>query len=242
MIVSHKHKFIFLKTRKTAGTSIEIFLSKFCSEDCIVTQLYEDEEKIRADIGGRPAQNFSKPWTKYTINDWAKMLTRRRLRRSLRVFNPHMHATKAKALLGDEIWNEYFKFCFERNPWSKTVSDYHWELVKEGKSDVGFESYLNKKSHTHIDWNAYTIDGSIAVDYIGRYEYLMEDMKSICDRIGIPFDKKLPRAKSFSKEKRDYKSYYNDAQIERVAQMFENEINAFGFEFGNNDSRLPFIK
>ncbi|MEL6382956.1 MAG: chondroitin 4-O-sulfotransferase, partial [Cyanobacteria bacterium J06626_18] len=30
MIISHEYKFIFLKTRKTAGTSIEIALSKFC--------------------------------------------------------------------------------------------------------------------------------------------------------------------------------------------------------------------
>ena len=30
MIVSHEHKFIFLKTKKTAGTSIELALSELC--------------------------------------------------------------------------------------------------------------------------------------------------------------------------------------------------------------------
>jgi hypothetical protein len=39
MIVSHKYKFIFLKTKKTAGTSIEISLSRYCDEDDIITPL-----------------------------------------------------------------------------------------------------------------------------------------------------------------------------------------------------------
>ena len=33
MIISHKHKFIFLKTRKTAGTSVQIALSGICDQD-----------------------------------------------------------------------------------------------------------------------------------------------------------------------------------------------------------------
>ena len=32
MIISHKHKFIFFKTRKTAGTSLQIALSEFCED------------------------------------------------------------------------------------------------------------------------------------------------------------------------------------------------------------------
>ena len=39
MIVSHKHKFIFLKTKKTAGTSIELALTKLCGDDDIITPL-----------------------------------------------------------------------------------------------------------------------------------------------------------------------------------------------------------
>jgi hypothetical protein len=30
VIVSHRHRFIFIKTTKTAGTSVEMFLRQFC--------------------------------------------------------------------------------------------------------------------------------------------------------------------------------------------------------------------
>ena len=39
MIVSHRHRFIFVKSRKTAGTSIEVFLSQVCGPEDIVTPI-----------------------------------------------------------------------------------------------------------------------------------------------------------------------------------------------------------
>lgn len=39
MIVSHRHRFIFVKTLKTAGTSIEVFLSPVCGPADVVTPI-----------------------------------------------------------------------------------------------------------------------------------------------------------------------------------------------------------
>ena len=37
MIISHKHNFIFIKTRKTAGSSVELYLENFCGPDDIIS-------------------------------------------------------------------------------------------------------------------------------------------------------------------------------------------------------------
>ena len=47
MIISHKYKFIFIKTSKTAGSSIELYLSKYCGKNDIIIPMAN--EKIEWD-------------------------------------------------------------------------------------------------------------------------------------------------------------------------------------------------
>src|SRR5690554_5738319 len=44
MIVSHRHKFIFIKTKKTAGTSIELALRQICGPEDIISPVREDRD------------------------------------------------------------------------------------------------------------------------------------------------------------------------------------------------------
>ena len=57
MIVSHRHKFVFMKTRKTAGTSIEIALSEHCGPSDIVSPNDPADEELRSKLGFTGPQN-----------------------------------------------------------------------------------------------------------------------------------------------------------------------------------------
>jgi len=50
MIVSRRHRFIFIKTHKTAGTSIEISLSRYCGASDIVSK---DRHRVRSLVDKR---------------------------------------------------------------------------------------------------------------------------------------------------------------------------------------------
>ncbi|WP_372922303.1 hypothetical protein [Roseovarius sp.] len=40
MIISHKFRFIFVETRKTAGTSVAAYLSQYCGDGYALTPVY----------------------------------------------------------------------------------------------------------------------------------------------------------------------------------------------------------
>ena len=58
MIASYSHNFIFLKTRKVGGTSLEIVLSSWCRDRDICSPVLPEDEELRQQMGGS-ARNFS---------------------------------------------------------------------------------------------------------------------------------------------------------------------------------------
>ncbi len=230
MIVSHSHKFIFIKTNKTAGTSIEIALSKFCGDKDIITPISPKDEKIRTQLGHRGPQNYLVPFHDYAFRDWIRFL----LRGKRRKFYNHISAKEIKRLVGEEIWNHYYKFCFERNPWDRVISLYYWRYNAQQREtisefiDSGALRALKRKGI-----EAYSIDGEISVDRVCLYENLEEELESVCNRqLDITERVNLPKVKSsFRKDRRHYREILSNDDKEKIAKMFSKEIAAFGYEY-----------
>ena len=230
MIISHRHKFIFLKTTKTAGTSIEIALSKFCGPEDIITPITKEDEKIRRELGYPGPQNYlASPW-KYGPKDIAALLLKKRKKRA---FYNHIPATAVRPQVSKEVWDGYFKFCVERNPWDRAVSFYYWKNRAEPR--IPFSEWAASNAPVILKksgFGVYTIDGTVVVDKVCRFEALAEELESVRLRLGIPEPLELPRAKSrFRKDHATYHGNYSDPEKARIAEIFSDEIRLFGYEF-----------
>ena len=241
MIVCHEYKFIFLKTRKTAGTSIEAALAPLCGPSDIITPISPKDEPLRgADAGPRNYRGHFNPLPELFVPGCDKTRTIRDAWRGRKYFN-HMSAAQICNRLGRATWDSYFKFCFERNPWDKMVSRFHWD--NRGKEvPLTWDEFL-AKGEFRSDVGLYTIDNELAVDFVGQYDRLQEDLNVAMNRLGIAAEIKLPRAKSghrpssegrknedHKKDKSSYSGYYSDRDRAIVAAAFAREIDLFGYE------------
>ncbi len=228
MIISHKYRFIFLKTNKTAGTSIEIALSKFCGEKDIITPISLEDEQIRKSLGFRNPQNYFIPVRQYTLFDWIRLFYGRR-----KTFYNHISARNVKKLIDDDVWNSYFKFCFERNPWDRVISLYYWKCRKDTR--ISISEFIDSQMPRRLikkGRELYSIDGKQAVDKIYLYENLKEAMEDIADRLDIPETIHLPQAKShYRKGKRHYRDLLTRADADKITMMFCKEIAQFGYNY-----------
>lgn len=230
MIISHKHNFIFLKTSKTAGTSIEIALSKFCGPNDVITPISSEDEKLRSELGYRGPQNYLPD----DSNNCARSIIRKLLRQKQhRKFYNHIKAKKVKPLVGNLVWNNYFKFCVVRNPWDRVVSQYYWRCKSEPRPSIsefleaGAMRSLKRKSE-----GVYLINQKVATNSFCRFENLLEDLEDIREKIGLPESLNLPQAKAgYRKGKKNYRDILSESEKNKVAEFFSDEIELLGYKF-----------
>lgn len=129
----------------------------------------------------------------------------------------HEGAARVREFVGDDVWRDYFKFTFERNPWDKVFSLYcmqmdpdhwrrdegsHWTRARSAlrgriyeRRKPTFRQWLLRKNrgffHTPLPvylGYLYFTEGVLAMDFIGRFESLHQDFAKITERIGIDVD------------------------------------------------------
>jgi hypothetical protein len=164
----------------------------------------------------------------------------------------HMPAKSIKKIVGDNIWNEYYKFCTIRNPFDKAVSAFYWsrnsnpdEYITRAKRK--FSRFLREKSKTFLRWeferwlrgggidvlidrDKYVIDGEICVDSFIKFESLIEDVENVCDNLGIKRSVNLPHLKGGTRNRKyTTADHYSNESFKMVKRKFEYEIERFGY-------------
>lgn len=212
MIISHKYKFIFIKTRKTAGTSLEVYLSNFCGEDDILTPIFPHVEphmaknyegyfnhisasEVKAKVG-------EKIWKEYFVfcverNPWDKTLS-------------YYHMINKRN--GDTITFEQYlsgsDFCIDFPAY--TSSDNSKEIIVD--KVLRYEN-LNEELAVIFKELGIPFDGELNV-----------------------------RAKSeYRTDKSHYSSVYSPEQARLIADAFRNEIELFGYSYQTSLQKPIFI-
>lgn len=237
MIISHKNQFIFIKTAKTAGTSLEIALSKYCGPEDIITPISERDEVVRRELGFRGAQHYLKEKSRYGISDYWRQL---RKKRPIKAFYNHIPAQEVYEKVTREVWDNYFKFSVVRNPWDRAVSRFFWRNTRKnrGLSKEDFRAFLLKNPEALARNREKTkVNGRVAMDFMVRFEHFETDLAEVSERIGLPGNlyedlrslnaKKGHRPKGASPE--DLFSGFDEG-IEAVRRVCAEDIEEFGYQ------------
>lgn len=223
MIISHSHKFIFIKTKKTAGTSVELVLSPHLRIGDLATPLGNLLPRHRM---------FSKPF----------VTMMREKDEAIRPRNDHQPYSIVDKYFKHETQG-YYAFCVERNPWDKAISAFYYLTSKYGKSEnrTDAENFLDftksPRLKTFSDYDMYMKNDTPLVDRILRYERLTAEFDEVMLRLSLPcvtLAGTQENAQQRPKKTRALEEFYgqdlNNLASRNVRAAFAREIAYFGFE------------
>jgi len=202
MIISHKHKFIFIKTRKTAGSTIEKILCPYLGETDICTGSTRDGTpalNVPKDMNGHYGYGYLiNKYPKEMKNYWTFTIERNPWDKCVSAYHWHNKIKPAKTKDGFSAYLRNhsgllpYDFPEYTDTSHKLVGDVFmyeclWKVIPA----------LNEKLGLDIDEN-------------------------------LIYDVKL---KAGLRDKSHYSEYYNDEDRKFVAKLFKREIQEFNYEF-----------
>ena len=220
MIISHSKRFVYVKPGKTAGTSIELALSPFCSSGDIVTVLRPTDERMRP----KSDAEIISPLFRNVKNDLTISI------------NNHSSYENALRVFGEQIV-DYEVMCTERNPWEKAISSFYWK--GKGKKDMSdarrFNRFVGGNRSPDNFW-FYTLYNDPVVDFVIRQECIMEDYSLFLTHFGDDIEKfplvRAAKAGNRPKEATLERMYSVEKTREYIGTQFADQLAFIPYNFG----------
>ncbi len=251
MLISPKHKFIFVHIPKTAGSSLNSVLAKTDEGRIVTTRIGAGGEKFV----------LNAPADKENVIQWAKDNKMPAVYEEKSKDYAHLYYPESKILCDPLTDSEkYFSFSFVRNPFDRAVSAFTYALRRrefEGNDnnvDPNFKftdfnefckKYLAKEMFCDpvTRYNVHFLpqyrfiydpidsvtNQNPFVDFVGRLENINKDFEYICKKINLP-NLNLPHARS-QQRKKPYQSFYNEESIEIINRVYKKDLELFNYEF-----------
>jgi hypothetical protein len=175
-----------------------------------------------------------------------------------RIPNRQRHAAYRRLVQAEPQFREYWSCGFVRNPWARMVS--RWTMGGEvfSRAEAGFEKAQNHLQSNPEHWapfgeyrddfRRFVLEGTVEVkrfgqpqirwltkrggglvDFVGKVENFVEDVNVVREHLGLePVPEQPRRNKSTHGH---YSEYYDDDTRTRVAEVFADDIEAFGYTF-----------
>jgi len=134
-----------------------------------------------------------------------------------------------------EVIPSYFSFAFVRNPFDVVASAWDREVYKsfdeflEKRILTGIEICGRRSQYEHLS----SEDGTLLVDFVGRFENLAADFYKVINAIEVPL-MMLPKRNMRKEGKdQDYRKYYTASSRKIIEKIFEKDLKHFGYGYEN---------
>ena len=150
----------------------------------------------------------------------------------------HLSVNQVRPVLGEQVFNSYFKFAFVRNPFDRFISYCAFMSRDNGRFEADPQAFMrfiirDRARLQHLLFRPQfemlcDAEGRLAMDRIGRVENMQTDYESICARIGVQAQ---PLAQVNASRHRHFAEYYDDELREMVATVYARDLELFGYRF-----------
>jgi Sulfotransferase family len=207
MIVSRKHRFIFVAVPKTGTHSVRQALRSHLGPD--------DMEQARLFV----EKQFPMP-------ELAALK------------HGHLSLNQVRPFLGEEVFGNYLKFAFVRNPFDRFISYCAFATSKQGAFDRDPKGVMRqflfvRPPRGHIIFRPQHSfltgpNGELQTDILGKVETMQASYDAIATRLGIE-----PTTLDHANRSRrgDYRDYYDQQMIDGVAKIYARDLELFGYDF-----------